>query len=168
VAPPARQARPPRRTSSPRPRGRRGSQERPTVPFRMSRRTWERVHQLALSEGVSIQRLLFGAGQRLHAARTAADREWSDVRLEGGHLGGELIALAKQLDSPILALSSQSRAGGAYGRGDREAALDSFKESGDLEYSADVALFLTEAKERSATTPAVALDLTTGGLLSRC
>jgi len=25
----------------------------------MSRHTWERVHQLALSEGVSIQRLLF-------------------------------------------------------------------------------------------------------------
>jgi hypothetical protein len=48
-----------RRAVAPRPRGRRGSQERPTVPFRMSRRTWERVHQLALSEGVSIQRLLF-------------------------------------------------------------------------------------------------------------
>jgi len=48
-----------RRAAAPQPRGRRGSQERPTVPFRMSRRTWERVHQLALSEGVSIQRLLF-------------------------------------------------------------------------------------------------------------
>jgi hypothetical protein len=57
AAAPARRVR--RAAASPQPRGRRGSQERPTVPFRMSRRTWERVHQLALSEGVSIQRLLF-------------------------------------------------------------------------------------------------------------
>jgi replicative DNA helicase len=94
-------------------------------------------------------------------AKTSRElRELSDVRSKVDTLGGELIALSKQLDSPILALSSQSRAGGAYGRGGGEAALDSFKESGDLEYSADVAMFLTEARERSAAPPAVALDLT--------
>jgi replicative DNA helicase len=94
-------------------------------------------------------------------AKTSRElRELSDVRSKVDTLGGELIALAKQLDSPVLALSSQSRAGGAYGRGGGEAALDSFKESGDLEYSADVAMFLTEARERSVTPPAVALDLT--------
>jgi hypothetical protein len=63
-------ARPAGRGSSPPvTRGRRGSQERPTVPFRMSRRTWERVHQLALSEGLSIQRLLFDELARGFARR---------------------------------------------------------------------------------------------------
>jgi replicative DNA helicase len=94
-------------------------------------------------------------------AKTSRElRALSDVRAKVDTLGGELIALAKQLDSPVLALSSQSRAGGGYGRGGGETALDSFKESGDLEYSADVALFLTEPKERTAEPPAVALDLT--------
>jgi replicative DNA helicase len=94
-------------------------------------------------------------------AKTSRElRDLSDVRAKVDTLGGELIALAKQLDSPILALSSQSRAGGAYGKGGGEAALDSFKESGDLEYSADVAMFLTEARERKAPPPASALDLT--------
>ena len=41
-------------------------------------------------------------------------------------------------------------------------ALDSLKESGDLEYAADVVLFLTEAQERCATPPARAVDLTIG------
>jgi replicative DNA helicase len=67
---------------------------------------------------------------------------FSDTRTKVDVLGGELISLARRLDSPILALSSQSRAGGSYGRGSGRAALDSLKESGDLEYSADVALFL--------------------------
>jgi len=94
-------------------------------------------------------------------AKTSRElRDLSDVRAKVDTLGGELIALSKQLDSPVLALSSQSRAGGAYGRGGGEAALDSMKESGDLEYSADAALFLTESKERRPAPPAVALDLT--------
>ena len=94
-------------------------------------------------------------------AKTSRElRDLSDVRAKVDTLGGELIALSKQLDSPVLALSSQSRAGGAYGRGGGEAALDSMKESGDLEYSADAALFLTESKERKPAPPAVALDLT--------
>jgi replicative DNA helicase len=94
-------------------------------------------------------------------AKTSRElRDMNEVRGKVDALGGELIALAKQLDATVLALSSQSRAGGAYGRGGGEAALDSLKESGDLEYSADVALFLTEAKERHASPPAMALDLT--------
>ncbi len=40
------------------------------------------------------------------------------------------------------------------------AALDSLKESGDLEYTADAVLFLTQAKESQATPPARAVDLT--------
>lgn len=72
---------------------------------------------------------------------------FSDTRTKVDALGGELIGLARRLDSPVLALSSQSRAGGGYGRGAGRAALDSLKESGDLEYSADVALFLTPEQD---------------------
>jgi len=97
---------------------------------------------------------------QLWAKTSLALRELSDARAKVDCLGGELIALSKQLGSPVLALSSQSRAGGAYGRGGGEAALDSLKESGDLEYAADVALFLTESKERGVAPPAVGLDLT--------
>ena len=42
----------------------------------------------------------------------------------------------------------------------KAAPLDSLKESGDLEYAADVVLFLTEAQERMATPPARAVELT--------
>jgi len=75
-------------------------------------------------------------------------------------LGGTLRELALQLHSPVLALSSQNRAQGNYGTGKGTAALDSLKESGDLEYMADVVLFMTEAHERVATPPARAVDLT--------
>ena len=59
--------------------------------------------------------------------------------------------LALGLHSPVLALASQNRSAGNYGNGKGSAALDSLKESGDLEYAADVVLFLTEAQERMAT-----------------
>ncbi len=75
-------------------------------------------------------------------------------------LGGALRELALQLKSPVLTLSSQNRAQGNYGNGKGTAALDSLKESGDLEYTADAVLFMTEAQERIATPPARAVDLT--------
>ena len=87
-------------------------------------------------------------------------RDLTDVRSKVDTLGGELISLARRLDSPVLAISSQNRASGNYGRGGGQAALDSLKESGDLEYSADAALFLTETSEREVEAPAKALDLT--------
>ena len=118
-----------------------------------------RARRLLAAQGA--QRCLIVVDYLQLWAKTSRElRELSDVRAKVDTLGGELIALSKALDSPILALSSQSRAGGGYGRGGGETALDSFKESGDLEYSADVALFLTEARERKAAPPAVALDLT--------
>ena len=61
---------------------------------------------------------------------------------------------------PGLILASQNRSAGNYGTGKGSAALDSLKESGDLEYAADVVLFLTEAQERCATPPARAVELT--------
>ena len=84
------------------------------------------------------------------------------VRERVERLGGRLREAAMQLRSPVLALSSQNRAQGNYGNGKGAAALDSLKESGDLEYAADVVLFLTtaEATERHATPPARAVDLT--------
>ena len=73
---------------------------------------------------------------------------------------GLLRELALGLHSPVLALASQNRSAGNYGNGKGSAALDSLKESGDLEYAADVVLFLTEAQERCATPPARAVELT--------
>jgi replicative DNA helicase len=90
--------------------------------------------------------------ERAHAAQPVRER----VEL----LGWALRELAQDLRSPVLALSSQNRAQGDYGRGKGSAALDSLKESGDIEYAADVVLFLTQAPEGKATPPAVALELT--------
>jgi replicative DNA helicase len=84
------------------------------------------------------------------------------VRERVDMLGGLLRELALRLRSPVLALASQNRSAGNYGNGKGTAALDSLKESGDLEYAADVVLFLTEAQERCATPPARAIELTVG------
>ena len=82
------------------------------------------------------------------------------VRERVDMLGGLLRELALGLRSPVLALASQNRSAGNYGNGKGSAALDSLKESGDLEYAADVVLFLTEAQEPLATPPARAVELT--------
>jgi replicative DNA helicase len=82
------------------------------------------------------------------------------VRERVDMLGGLLRELALGLHSPVVALASQNRSAGNYGNGKGTAALDSLKESGDLEYAADVVVFLTEAQERMATPPARAVELT--------
>jgi replicative DNA helicase len=82
------------------------------------------------------------------------------VRERVDMLGGLLRELALGLRSPVLALASQNRSAGNYGNGKGSAALDSLKESGDLEYAADVVLFLTEAQNQMATPPARAVELT--------
>jgi replicative DNA helicase len=82
------------------------------------------------------------------------------VRERVDMLGGLLRELALGLRSPVLALASQNRSAGNYGTGKGSAALDSLKESGDLEYAADVVLFLTDAQEHLATPPARAVELT--------
>jgi replicative DNA helicase len=82
------------------------------------------------------------------------------VRERVDMLGGLLRELALGLRSPVLALASQNRSAGNYGNGKGSAALDSLKESGDLEYAADVVLFLTEAQERMAAPPTRAVELT--------
>jgi len=74
----------------------------------------------------------------------------------------ELRELSSRLRSPVVALASQNRAEGDYDGRKGSASLSSLKESGDLEYGADVVLFLTPAKERHAVAPARAVDLTIG------
>jgi replicative DNA helicase len=93
-------------------------------------------------------------------AKVAEDLRGSfSVRERVEMLGGQLRELAQRLRSPVFALASQNRAQGNYGNGKGAVALDSLKESGDLEYTADAVLFLTEAQERRATPPARAVDL---------
>ena len=87
-------------------------------------------------------------------------RSLATVRERVEVLGAALRELSTRLGSPVLALASQNRAQGNYGGGKGAAALDSLKESGDLEYSADVILFLTQDEKRPTTPPARAIDLT--------
>lgn len=93
-------------------------------------------------------------------AKTCGEyRGLSDVRAKVDTLTGDLISLSKRLASPVLVLSSQSRSAGGYGGGGGRDALDSLKESGDLEFGGDVVMFLTEDGERTATPPAKAVSL---------
>jgi replicative DNA helicase len=71
--------------------------------------------------------------QRWASTRRGRD----DFRFKVSELVAELRALALGLEIPVLVLSSQNRPGQG------EARLTSLKESGDIEYSADTALFLT-------------------------
>lgn len=76
-------------------------------------------------------------------------------------LSAELGQLARRLKNPVLAIVSQNREKGDYGTSGRGGAtLDSLKESGDLEYAADLVLFLTRSQERTSVEPNRAIDLT--------
>jgi replicative DNA helicase len=79
--------------------------------------------------------------------------DFSDYRHVVSGLVSELRDLALRLDSPVLVISSQNRPGQG------SASLVSLKESGDLEYSADTAMFLVEADKRTVPAPSRAVDL---------
>jgi replicative DNA helicase len=149
--------------------------------LRAAAEVWEPVAQrLAVVEGSSQLTVAQGRAQARRAmrhhqaerclvivdylqlwAKVAEDLRGNfSVRERVDMLGGLLREMALGLHSPVLALASQNRSAGNYGNGKGTAALDSLKESGDLEYAADVVLFLTEAQERMATPPARAVDLT--------
>ena len=91
--------------------------------------------------------------------RAAHAQGFDALRHNVSALAGELRDLANRLNGPVLALSSQSRSGGNYGAGGGSANLDSLKESGDLEYSADAVMFLRQSPDRSTAPPARAVDL---------
>lgn len=89
--------------------------------------------------------------------RMAHNRGYMDLRSNVSALVGELVDLARRLKSPVLALSSLSRTG--YRGGDARADISTLKESGDLEYGADVVMFLATPEGRQAVPPARAIDL---------
>lgn len=97
---------------------------------------------------------------QLWAKAASEFRSFGSVRERVEALGGGLREIAVRLNSPVLALASQNRSEGSYGSGKGKATLDSLKESGDLEYAADVVMFLTGSDERTAMPPARAVDLT--------
>ena len=120
-----------------------------------------RAHALRAMRQHQTERCLIVVDYLQLWAKVAEDMRGNfTVRERVDMLGGLLRELALRLHSPVLALASQNRSAGNYGNGKGTAALDSLKESGDLEYAADVVLFLTEAQERGATPPARAIDLT--------
>lgn len=90
--------------------------------------------------------------------RAAHGKGYEQLRHNVSAMAAELREMASRLQSPVIAISSQNRSVGDYGRGG-SAQLDSLKESGDLEYAADSVLFLTQARDRTATDPARAVDL---------
>ena len=120
-----------------------------------------RAHALRAMRQHQAERCLIVVDYLQLWAKVAEDMRGNfTVRERVDMLGGLLREQALRLRSPVLALASQNRSAGNYGNGKGTAALDSLKESGDLEYAADVVLFLTEAQERGATPPARAMELT--------
>jgi replicative DNA helicase len=97
---------------------------------------------------------------QLWAKASSELRSLNSVRERVEALGTSLREIAIRLNSPVLALASQNRSEGGYGTGKGKAVLDSLKESGDLEYAADVVMFLTGSEERIVSPPARAVDLT--------
>lgn len=96
---------------------------------------------------------------QLMAKASGELRGMATVRERVETLGAMLRELSTRLRSPVLALASQNRAEGRYGETKGSAELASLKESGDLEYGADLVLFLTPA-DRQAIAPARAVDVT--------
>lgn len=96
----------------------------------------------ARHEGGGRGLVVFDYLQRL--ARAMREREGSgrDLRELVSWLTEQLRDLARELDSAILAISSQSRAAGYGSNGN---ALASAKESGDIEYTADFLAVLGES-----------------------
>jgi replicative DNA helicase len=88
-----------------------------------------------------------------------AYRHLETVRARVETFCSELRELAMGFRSPVMVLSSQNRQQGGYGDGGGRSSLDSFKESGDLEYTADVALFLVGSRSPTAVPPAHAVEL---------
>jgi replicative DNA helicase len=142
----------------------------PTKKVQAAAKRWkEKARRLAFVEGTAELRTgqIRGKAKR-HMARFDADRclialdylqlyakraeqfgHLSDQRERVQAAGNAIRAVGMGLRSPVLAIASQSRKAGNYGGDDAQenetgsARMDSLKESGDLEYSADAVAFLT-------------------------
>jgi len=99
---------------------------------------------------------------QLWAKSCSTYRHLDSVRSRVETLGAELRELAMHLNCPVIAICSQNREQGNYGGGSGRASLDSLKESGDLEYLADVVMFLVASPSRQAIPPTRAVDLCLG------
>ncbi len=89
--------------------------------------------------------------QRLARAIKVRSGLKQDLREVVTMLTEHLRALAVELDCTVLAISAQNRTN--YARGDA-GAMASAKESGDIEYTCDVLMALSEDKDKNRVTPA--------------
>lgn len=89
--------------------------------------------------------------QRIARAVKTLSGMTQDLREVVTMLTERLRSLAGELDCAVIAIAAQNRAN--YSRGD-QGALASAKESGDIEYTCDVLMALTEDKDKNRVTPA--------------
>lgn len=87
--------------------------------------------------------------QRWARTHRGANGQREELREAVGRLTEDLRAVARGLNCCVVALASQNRASG-YGKGDTSA-LASAKESGDIEYTADVIMALGEDSDGKRT-----------------
>jgi replicative DNA helicase len=119
--------------------------------------------RLRLDAVESALRNLLPAGRQAliifdYLQRAAHSLGYEQLRQNVSLLTGELRDLSTRLDCPLIAISSQNRAAGDYGKGG-SGSLDSLKESGDLEYGADTVSLLYSPNDASAAPPARELEL---------
>lgn len=81
-------------------------------------------------------------------ARASGELATSDPRGKVDQLSGALIALARSAEVPILAISAQPRA--AYIEGKASSSIATLKESGSLEYDADLVMTMTRPEDEDA------------------
>jgi len=89
--------------------------------------------------------------------RMAHQAGYQNLRESVGALTLQLREVSRRLASPILSVSSQSRQG--YQQGKTNPFLETLKESGDIEYSADAVMILQEDDKRGTTPAARNLNL---------
>jgi replicative DNA helicase len=73
-------------------------------------------------------------------------------------MSSRLQDMAGRLSSPVLSIASQNRSAGYGGDGGSSASMSTLKESGDLEYDADVVAILSEDPEREVGPDAKAVN----------
>jgi replicative DNA helicase len=95
--------------------------------------------------------------QRIARSVKAMSGLSADLRETVSTLTDRLRALAYELNCGVIAIASQNRMG--YTRSESTGAMASAKESGDVEYTCDVLMALTEDKDRTAPKGMTAIKL---------
>lgn len=107
--------------------------------------------QYSASKGGGSGVLVIDYLQRIARAIKTRSGMSQDLREVVTQLTEQLRGLACELDCGVIAIASQHRNG--YNRSADSSGIGSAKESGDIEYTADVMLALGEDKERKKTQP---------------